>query len=99
MSVRLVSLNGHPDIVLGGILAVVGRHPACDVRVDSSRVSRRHCCLALSHDEVVVRDLWSTNGTWINGRRIQDGALRPGEELAIANLRYRLEITRVSESG
>lgn len=99
MSVRLVSLNGHPDIVLLGSLIVVGRHPACDARVDSSRVSRRHCCLAPSRDEVAVRDLWSTNGTWINGQRVSDGALRPGEELAIANLRYRLEVTRDSEHG
>lgn len=96
MSVRLVSLNDHPDILLAGILTVVGRHPACDARVNSSRVSRRHCCLAICRDEVVVRDLWSTNGTWINGRRIQDGTLRPGEELSIANLRYRLVMPSVS---
>jgi pSer/pThr/pTyr-binding forkhead associated (FHA) protein len=95
MPARLVSLSGHLDINLVGILTVVGRNPDCDVRVDSSRVSRRHCCLALGHDEVVVRDLSSTNGTWINGHRLKSGdALRHGDELKIAHLRYRVEITR-----
>ena len=92
MPARLISLNGYPNIALVGILTVVGRDKGCDVRVDSSRVSRRHCCLAVDRDEVVVRDLSSTNGIRINGRRVEDGLLRPGDELEIAHLRYRLEV-------
>jgi pSer/pThr/pTyr-binding forkhead associated (FHA) protein len=42
---------------------LVGRHARCDVRVESGRVSRRHCCLVLEGDHLVVRDLDSTNGT------------------------------------
>ena len=41
--------------------------------------------------EVVVRDLGSTNGIRINGQRVQIGRLRPGDELSIAHIRYRLE--------
>ena len=41
--------------------------------------------------EVVVRDLGSTNGIRINGQRIEIGRLRPGDELSIAQIRYRLE--------
>jgi pSer/pThr/pTyr-binding forkhead associated (FHA) protein len=40
---------------------------------------------------VVVRDLGSTNGVWINGERVEFGQLRPGDELSIAHFRYRLE--------
>jgi pSer/pThr/pTyr-binding forkhead associated (FHA) protein len=95
MPARLVSLDGHVDIELAGILTVVGRHHDCDVRVDSSRVSRRHCCLAVIRDEVVIRDLNSTNGTSVNGHRVRAGAaLRHGDELGIAHLRYRLEFPR-----
>ena len=54
-------------------------------------MSRRHCCLVPSGSEVVVRDLGSTNGTWINGLRVDEGRLRPGDELAIAGIRYRLQ--------
>jgi predicted component of type VI protein secretion system len=92
MPARLISQDDRPDIPLDRVLVVVGRHERCDVRVDSSRVSKRHCCLALDSVGVLVRDLDSTNGTWINGRRVADGVLNPGDVLAIAHLRYRLEM-------
>jgi hypothetical protein len=41
--------------------------------------------------DVVVRDLASTNGTWINGRHVERGWLKPGDEMTIAHNRYRLE--------
>ena len=91
MPPRLVCRDGHADIALDRAVVVVGRHRRCDVRVASPRVSRRHCCLALDRDGVLVRDLRSTNGTLINGRRIDRGVLRPGDELSIADRRYRLE--------
>ena len=72
------------------MLTVVGRDQGCDVRLDSSRVSRRHCCLALDGDEVLVRDLGSTNGVSINGLRVEVGVLRQGDLLGIAHLRFRL---------
>jgi pSer/pThr/pTyr-binding forkhead associated (FHA) protein len=92
MPPRLISLDGHADIPLDRLLVVVGRHRRCDAQIDSARVSRRHCCLALDSDGVFVRDLGSTNGTWINGRRIEEGALLPGDELSIGHLRYALEL-------
>jgi pSer/pThr/pTyr-binding forkhead associated (FHA) protein len=72
-------------------LILVGRHPQCDARLDSYWVSLRHCILAGDGGEVVVRDLGSTNGTWINGRRVEAGRLRPGDEIAIAHILYRLD--------
>ena len=92
MSVTLISLEGREDIPLDRVLTVVGRHHCCDARIDSSRVSRRHCCLALDSEGVLVRDLGSTNGTRVNGLRVEDGLLRPGDELTIAYSRYRLVI-------
>jgi predicted component of type VI protein secretion system len=91
MSARLVALDEGPDILLDRILVVVGRHPACDARLDSLRVSRHHCCVMHDHGEVVVRDLGSTNGIRINGQRVETGRLRPGDELTIAHIRYRLD--------
>jgi pSer/pThr/pTyr-binding forkhead associated (FHA) protein len=77
---------------------MVGRHPHCDVRLRSIRVSRWHCCLTEIDGAVMVRDLGSTNGTLINGRRIEAGRLRPGDELSIANLRFRLERGRADRA-
>jgi predicted component of type VI protein secretion system len=91
MPVRLVALEEGPDIYLDRAMMVVGRHPTCDARLDSIRVSRRHCCMTQDSGEVVVRDLGSTNGIRINGQRVEMGRLRPGDELSIAHIRYRLE--------
>jgi pSer/pThr/pTyr-binding forkhead associated (FHA) protein len=91
MPARLISLDGHADIPVDHLVVVVGRHRRCDVRIASPRVSRRHCCLALDRDGVLIRDLGSTNGTRINGQRIVEGVLRPGDELSIAWCRYHFE--------
>ena len=91
MIARLVALDDGPDIMLDCAMVVVGRHPACDARLDSLRVSRHHCCMMHEHGEVVVRDLGSTNGIRINGQRVEMGRLKPGDELSIAHIRYRLD--------
>jgi pSer/pThr/pTyr-binding forkhead associated (FHA) protein len=91
MPLLLLALDGGPDIPPGRGPIVVGRHPHCDVRLRSPRVSRRHCCLTEVDGEVLVRDLGSTNGILVNGRWVEAGWLRPGDELSIAHLRYRLE--------
>jgi hypothetical protein len=91
MPARLVALDEGPDITLDRAMVVVGRHPSCDTRLDSLRVSRQHCCMSQDNGEVTVRDLGSTNGIRINGQRVERGRLRPGDELSIAHIRYRLE--------
>jgi pSer/pThr/pTyr-binding forkhead associated (FHA) protein len=100
MPVRLVSLNSHRDFQLESGLWLVGRNVSCEVRIESSRVSRLHCCLLVSRDELMVRDLCSTNGTWVSGQRLQAAAkLRHGDEFGIAHLRYRLEISVETVQG
>jgi predicted component of type VI protein secretion system len=91
MPARLVALDDGPDINLDRAMVVVGRHPSCDTRLDSLRVSRHHCCMTQENGEVMVRDLGSTNGIRINGQRVEIGRIRPGDELSIAHIRYRLE--------
>jgi hypothetical protein len=91
MPARLLALDEGSDIPLDRAMVVVGRHPQCDARLDSLRVSRHHCCMTQDHGEVIVRDLGSTNGIRINGQRVEIGRLRPGDELSIAHIRYRLD--------
>src|SRR5271166_4660185 len=91
MPARLVALDDGPDINLDRAMVVVGRHPSCDTRLDSLRISRHHCCMTQENGEVMVRDLGSTNGIRINGQRVEIGRIRPGDELSIAHYRYRLE--------
>jgi hypothetical protein len=88
---RLIALGDAPDIPVGPTPVIVGRDPWCDARLGSIRVSRIHCCLTEVDGQVVVLDLGSVNGTRINGRPVDLGRLRRGDELSIAHLRYRLD--------
>jgi predicted component of type VI protein secretion system len=76
--------------VLDKPILLLGRHPECDIQIDSRKVSRRHCCIAQVADYLVVRDLDSTNGIRINGARALEGKLRHGDELTIGNHRYQV---------
>ena len=90
MPTVISAIDGGSDILVGQYPVLVGRHPICDMRLESFRVSRRHCTLVEVDGAVVVRDLGSTNGTWINGRRIKSGWLYAGDEFGIAEIRYRV---------
>jgi pSer/pThr/pTyr-binding forkhead associated (FHA) protein len=91
MAVLLVCATEGPTITVDKPIVLVGRHPDCDVRLDSQKVSRRHCCIAQVNGDVIVRDLGSTNGIRINGQVVQECRLKPGDELAIGNVRFRVE--------
>ena len=71
---------------------LIGRHPECDVRIDLPKISRRHCCVALAYDRVLIRDLGSHNGVRVNGRVVEEARLHAGDEVAIGPLIYRLEM-------
>jgi len=52
--------------------ALVGRDDKCDLRLVDTKVSRNHCVLTQEGARVLVKDLESRNGTWLNGRRIRN---------------------------
>jgi predicted component of type VI protein secretion system len=90
MPAQLLSLNDGPNILLDKPILLLGRHPECDVQIESRKISRRHCCIAQVSDYLVVRDLGSTNGLRINGVKVMEGRLAPGDELTIGTYRYRV---------
>jgi predicted component of type VI protein secretion system len=90
MPAQLIALSEGPSILLDKPILLLGRHPECDIQIESRKISRRHCCIAQVADYLVVRDLGSTNGVRINGVRILEGRLRPGDELTIGGLRYQV---------
>jgi pSer/pThr/pTyr-binding forkhead associated (FHA) protein len=63
---------------------VIGRSRSCDLRVPSGDASRRHAEITATFDGYVVRDLGSTNGTFVNGEQVREHALRPGDRIQIA---------------
>lgn len=90
MPAQLVALSDGPNILVDKPILLFGRHPECDIQLNSRKVSRKHCCLGQSGDSLIVRDLDSTNGIRINGTRVAEGKLKPGDELTIGNFRYRV---------
>jgi predicted component of type VI protein secretion system len=90
MPAQLVALTEGPTILLDKPILLLGRHPECDIQLNSRKVSRRHCCIAQVSNYLVVRDLGSTNGVRINGVRVLEGKLKTGDELTVGNFRYQL---------
>jgi pSer/pThr/pTyr-binding forkhead associated (FHA) protein len=99
MSFRLIPLirGSAPVIVLQRPVLLIGRHLECDVRINSPKVSRRHCCLAMAYDRVLIRDLGSRNGVRVNGRSVDESRLYGGDELAIGPIIFRLETSRAGD--
>jgi hypothetical protein len=62
---------------------VVGREGTCDVYVESTQVSRRHCLLQVTERGLLVKDLESTNGTFVNGIPMTDGYINEGDRLGL----------------
>ncbi len=74
-----------PPIRLGTRMPVfIGRHPSCELSVRADDVSRRHAEVRCEQDRFVLHDLRSTNGTFLNGVRIEAAApLSPGDRIEI----------------
>ena len=71
---------------------VIGRSPDVDVVINDSNVSRRHAEVWRTSEGVAIRDLQSTNGTFVNGHRITAVSLSPRDDITIATLHFRIEL-------
>jgi predicted component of type VI protein secretion system len=67
---------------------VIGRAPECDISVPADEMSRRHAMVKPTPDGLSVEDLGSSNGTYINNKRVQTGFLGPGDELRLDAVRF-----------
>ncbi len=98
---RLARLRGllpaarrHPrlpplDSLTAGRL-VLGRSPACQLTFADDTVSRRHAELRLLDGRWILRDLGSSNGTWVNGRQVMEAEVTAGDEVYLGGCRFRL---------
>src|SRR3954469_701274 len=94
MDYELVIVQGRSvssTLKLGEGVTTIGRHDECNLRIKSSQVSRRHCELFEKKGLLLVKDLGSSNGTLVNGKRIQaQRVLEPGDELSIGPVHFRV---------
>jgi adenylate cyclase len=87
----LIPVGGGDDIPLIKDRITIGRRESCDVCLRFPNISGQHMELVFEDDCWRVRDLGSTNGIKINGVRVQEKTLRPGDEISIANRRFTIE--------
>ncbi len=62
---------------------IVGRDESCDIRIMAQSVSREHCAIEQDGDELVLRDLGSSGGTLLDGKKIDKVRLEDGMEVAV----------------
>ena len=95
MDVKLVMFkaNGQrKDFPVINPTTVIGRAESCDLRVPLLSVSRRQCALTVTDEGVKIRDLASSNGTYINNQRINEVEVSAGDRLVIGPIVFTLQI-------
>jgi pSer/pThr/pTyr-binding forkhead associated (FHA) protein len=78
--------------ILPGSIKTIGRSAGAEFTVEAAMVSRLHCQLTAGSTELEVRDLDSTNGTFVNGQRVTQASLKEGDRLGVG--RVELVVTR-----
>lgn len=107
LHLRLVATDmarGTEDGSLSAILVssnaplVLGRSREADLRVKDRQVSARHCAFTLDDEDgtVTIEDLRSTNGTYVEGQRIDRATLAQGETLRVGGCSWRVELEDVT---
>ncbi|MHB0955253.1 MAG: FHA domain-containing protein [Pirellulaceae bacterium] len=72
---------------------LIGRGEECHLRPRSDAISRRHCVIAVSDKQVVLRDLGSKNGSYVNGLRVEGSCvMQPGDQLQVGPLQFEVVI-------
>jgi serine/threonine protein kinase len=75
-------------------ITLVGRATECTMLVRASDVSKHHCQILLDTERVMVEDLGSANGTFVNGKPVRKARLRDGDELRIADHLFKVRIVQ-----
>jgi hypothetical protein len=88
---RALLVGSGKRTVLSGDRVTLGRSRDCDVVIDDPNVSRKHAELRSRDGAWSVHDLGSTNGVKVNGRRVEQAQLQPGDELSFGLSRLTFE--------
>ena len=78
------------EVDLPSSVCVVGRDPGCDIVLNDSKCSRRHAVVEDGPEGPVIRDSGSANGIYVNGRKVDQAPLRPGDTVRLGEVKLRL---------
>jgi adenylate cyclase len=91
MRLKLISTDGTQSFELRpGPPLVVGRAPNSDIPIFDPTISRRHAEVDCANGHFAIRDLGSSNGTYVNGERVTDRAFAPGDVLTFGKVSFRV---------
>ena len=76
-------------------VVVVGRREDCDLRIPLGEVSRKHCRFMKDAGAVRVEDLGSSNGTFVNGERVQESEIQPGDTVQVGPVQFVVQVDGV----
>jgi hypothetical protein len=88
---RALLVGAGKRTVLSGARILLGRSRECDIQLDDPNTSRRHAEVRREGNAWVVADLGSTNGIKVNGQRVAEAELHPGDEVTLGLIRLRFE--------
>jgi two-component system, NtrC family, sensor kinase len=77
---------------------VVGREASCEIAIDNLGISRQHCVFVQKGDTYAVQDLGSSNGTYVNGRKISEHFLNDQDEVIVGKYTIRFRNDRQTNS-
>lgn len=95
MDAKLVVAKGKTtvkEIPLAGISTIIGRRNDCSLRIPSPLVSRQHCELTQAANRLIVKDLGSSNGTFVNGARVKQKELKSGDTLGVGPITFIVQL-------
>ncbi len=90
----LKPLGGGDPVPLRKIELVIGRRPSCDICLDFTNISGKHCLLRFHNQVWHVKDLGSTNGTTVNGATLSsEHTIMPDDEFGVAGHLFTIDYT------
>ena len=97
---RFVPESSSPEVIeVGKVPFTIGRSEECDYQIASSRVSRTHAEISKAAGAYLLRDLGSTNGTFVNGQKVEQVRLSEGDLVVIADVELTYRTSAGSQSG
>jgi len=102
MKAKLISLDRFSPkarIIVGQLPAMVGRSPDADIHVADPWTSRRHCEIDQINGTLVVRDIGSRHGTFVNGERVTEAHLLPGDKVTVGLSSFEVQYKRRAKSS
>lgn len=98
-ALRLITKEGGSHLAKPGQTLVIGRKKDCDIVVTETTISRQHARIEIMENSWHVTDLDSSNGTFVNGKRVAVSELKNGDELRTGSIPFLVEIEEVVVVG